>query len=254
MNVDAERLEDEDSLTSEAVAWFLRVARADAPLEVLSAWQQWLERSEANRAAYESIQRTWGALDDVSPLPWPTDAEVERDRYAGETAVHRLGEARPSAFRWPVAASVGCCRRTHRSVDLACHLGDARNLPADVSTGTAEHRETRLPDGSRVEVGARSSVKIDFAQHHRQIHLISGEAFFSVAKDANRPFVVDAGLGRVTAVGTAFNVRRYGTSLAVEVAEGQVRLESTKKRQVRQRRRQARCAKDRRRCWTQAAP
>jgi transmembrane sensor len=51
-----------------------------------------------------------------------------------------------------------------------------------------------------------------------------GEAFFTVAKDPRRPFVVRAGGLQVIAVGTAFNVRKAGDRIVVTVTEGAVRV------------------------------
>jgi transmembrane sensor len=55
--------------------------------------------------------------------------------------------------------------------------------------------------------------------------LKQGEAFFEVAKDPNRPFVVSAGSKRVVAVGTKFSVRRDADSVGVVVTEGKVRVD-----------------------------
>src|SRR5690606_15944214 len=59
----------------------------------------------------------------------------------------------------------------------------------------------------------------------RRIDLRRGEAFFDVAEDPHRPFVVDAGKKRVVAVGTKFSVRRDGDSIEVIVTEGKVRID-----------------------------
>jgi transmembrane sensor len=52
--------------------------------------------------------------------------------------------------------------------------------------------------------------------------LLRGEAWFEVAKDTSRPFVVSAGRARVRAVGTAFSVRRHDMGTEVLVTEGTV--------------------------------
>jgi transmembrane sensor len=57
------------------------------------------------------------------------------------------------------------------------------------------------------------------------VELNHGEAFFEVAKDPTRPFVVKAGHARVIAVGTQFSVRREGDQVDVVVIEGHVRVE-----------------------------
>jgi transmembrane sensor len=54
--------------------------------------------------------------------------------------------------------------------------------------------------------------------------MIKGEAFFRVAHDALRPFVVSAGEADVKAVGTQFNVRMGSDSTLVSVLEGTVEV------------------------------
>lgn len=58
----------------------------------------------------------------------------------------------------------------------------------------------------------------------RGVQLERGEAFFDVAKDPRRPFIVHAGALRVTAIGTKFSVRREADQLRVVVTEGRVQV------------------------------
>src|SRR6202035_408397 len=69
-------------------------------------------------------------------------------------------------------------------------------------------------------------VRVELTPQERHIRLDDGEAFFEVAHDAGRPFVVQVGNTRVIAVGTKFSVRRNGDDIRVVVTEGKVRVES----------------------------
>lgn len=66
----------------------------------------------------------------------------------------------------------------------------------------------------------------------REIMLKSGEAAFDVAKDTARPFVVTAGDGTITAVGTHFQVRHENNKVAVTLIEGRVQLARTAHREI----------------------
>src|SRR5262249_37280059 len=81
-------------------------------------------------------------------------------------------------------------------------------------------------DGSKVPSNTDSQVRLAITDRERAIELTHGEAFFEVARDPSRPFVVTAGSKRVIAVGTQFSVRRDGEDVQVAVAEGLVRVES----------------------------
>ncbi|HWM67859.1 MAG TPA: FecR domain-containing protein [Steroidobacteraceae bacterium] len=82
-----------------------------------------------------------------------------------------------------------------------------------------------LQDGSNVILNTASAVRVELTPTARRIRLDKGEAFFEVAKDPRRPFIVQAGSKRVIAVGTKFSVRRTGEEIRVVVTEGRVRIE-----------------------------
>jgi transmembrane sensor len=70
-----------------------------------------------------------------------------------------------------------------------------------------------------------SEIQLEISDRERRVKLVRGEAFFDVAKDPTRPFVVYANDKRVIAVGTQFAVRMKPEGLQVVVAEGRVRVE-----------------------------
>jgi len=81
-----------------------------------------------------------------------------------------------------------------------------------------------MKDGSRITLNTDSKVRVAVTDKERMVQLERGEAFFEVAKDPGRPFVVAAGTQRIVAVGTEFSVRCDGADIRVIVTEGKVRL------------------------------
>jgi len=80
-----------------------------------------------------------------------------------------------------------------------------------------------LPDGSVVELKGDARVATEFSGKVRALTLLRGTAYFEVAKDPERPFVVQAGQVAVRAVGTAFALELSGgDELSVLVTEGRV--------------------------------
>ncbi len=83
-----------------------------------------------------------------------------------------------------------------------------------------------LADGTKVWLNAESELRypVAFAAHERKVYL-KGEAYFSVAKQEDQPFVVCVGETRVTVLGTEFNVRSYqDEALAATLVRGKVRV------------------------------
>ena len=91
-------------------------------------------------------------------------------------------------------------------------------------TQLGERREVTLSDGSIMDLAPYSEVRVHYEAHARLIALEHGEALFHVAKNADRPFIVQAAHTRVRAVGTVFDVEHSDPSVSVTVVEGQVRI------------------------------
>jgi transmembrane sensor len=81
-----------------------------------------------------------------------------------------------------------------------------------------------LEDGSSVELNRGALVRDAFAPRERRVEVLSGEAYFAVARDSERPFIVRAGKIEVRAIGTAFSVRLDAGAVEVLVTEGRVRV------------------------------
>ena len=89
-------------------------------------------------------------------------------------------------------------------------------------------RKIKLPDGSIVILNPNSSIELDkeFNQHQRLVKL-KGQAFFDVAKNRRKPFIVQTGEIYTTAVGTSFLVRSYNKEKDVKISliSGKVKVE-----------------------------
>ncbi len=103
-----------------------------------------------------------------------------------------------------------------------------RTPTLEYNTAYAETQEVQLPDGTLVTLNANSSLSADNdpTAPLREVRL-SGEAFFEVAEDATRPFIVYANTMKVRVTGTSFNVTTRSEKTEVVLATGHVILESS---------------------------
>ncbi|QNL52006.1 FecR domain-containing protein [Olivibacter sp. SDN3] len=101
----------------------------------------------------------------------------------------------------------------------------------EVKTGLREIKKVSLPDGSKLYLNAHSVVRIpvNVSRNIREVFLDEGEAYFEVAQDSHRPFVVQMQKLSVEVLGTAFNVRSYQSleDVRVAVKQGKVRVSDT---------------------------
>ncbi|ARP98486.1 FecR family protein [Pseudorhodoplanes sinuspersici] len=95
-------------------------------------------------------------------------------------------------------------------------------LFADYTTGIGERRSVPLPDGSTVLLNASSALSVNFSEQERRLKLLEGQATFTVAHDAARPFSVSAASGETRAIGTVFDVDVRRAEVVVTVLEGVV--------------------------------
>jgi transmembrane sensor len=96
------------------------------------------------------------------------------------------------------------------------------NITQEIADTSQMVHETMLSDGSKVELAPRSSIEVSYTDKVRELSLSSGEGYFSVAPNKERPFVVKVGSLNVRAVGTEFNVRRAEGRVVVTVTKGTV--------------------------------
>lgn len=100
-----------------------------------------------------------------------------------------------------------------------------RSMAATYKTAVGEPRPVPLPDGSRTELNAASTLRVAYSPDRRRVVLERGEGLFEVAKDRRRPFEVVAGDTVVRAVGTRFLVQRHTNGSAeITVYEGVVEV------------------------------
>ncbi|MCL3780715.1 DUF4974 domain-containing protein [Prolixibacteraceae bacterium JC049] len=95
----------------------------------------------------------------------------------------------------------------------------------EIKAPLGQMSEITLLDGTKVWLNAGSELKYnnDFNKNKRSVFL-SGEAFFKVTHDKNKPFYVENSHGKVKVLGTSFNVESYPDAqyLNVTLVEGSV--------------------------------
>lgn len=95
------------------------------------------------------------------------------------------------------------------------------------SSELGEIRQIPLADGTRVTLNTNSALQVEYTGDSRRVTLERGEAYFEVAKDPHRPFIVVGSSAQVRAVGTAYDVRLGAEDgeMRIRVASGRVAVE-----------------------------
>jgi transmembrane sensor len=224
------------AIVAEASAWFIEFRAGDVDGEARLSFIDWLRRSPEHIQAYLEVSGVWAELPTSDPNG-KIDISSLIARARSETDVIELSPAgsRPPHPPFPVEPHIApqpWWQKQRRAVlataavallaSVTVRFWGGGDLAVSYSTGIGEQRTIALPDGSTVELNARSSVQVHLTGRQRNVTLLEGQALFRVAKDTQRPFVVRAGDAQVRAVGTEFDVYRKQSETVVTVVEGRV--------------------------------
>jgi len=192
----------------QAIDFLLRIQDADQQETAQRELEAWVASDAANARAYEEARTL-------------------------------LGDARSAILADPKLSALKPKRRTstgRKATALALTIGTATaaflafdgpmRLHADDMSGTGEMPTITLADGSTMQLNANSAVSYEFSGTARIVHLLRGEAYFEVARDPQRAFVVEANGAHTTALGTAFNVRLTEAAADIVVTEHAVEVTS----------------------------
>lgn len=188
-----------DPIFMEALEWFARIKDEKATLEDQCAFAAWMAADPAHSVAFERAQALWDRFDIIKP-------EYERLRKSGRLR-------RRDVLLGGLAAAI---------IAPGTYLLTRPGAFSDHTTGIGERRIVTLPDGSTAELGSYSALSVDYTEHERRLTLDRGQAFFVVARDASRPFIVGAGVGSTHALGTQFDVKLVDDAVTVTVVEHSV--------------------------------
>lgn len=171
----------------------------------------WIDASTAHRVTWLRMQQGWQRVDRLASLRSPQLRQPVR-------AAWRFGTRRQVAL----AASL-CLAVLGGLLLVQQGIG-----PFDqrYRTDVGGHQTVPLKDGSRVELNTDTRLRAAVTEQAREVWLEQGEAYFDIAKDPHKPFIVHAGERRIVVLGTRFSVRRDGPRVEVAVAEGKVRVET----------------------------
>ncbi len=208
-----------EEIDDRAAEWLAQRGDGLSPAQA-AEFSRWREADPRHEAAIRRLEATHAIL---ARLPETPAAE------AMLRELDKLTKPVSTVARFPRWAKIAASLAAAAAVALLAwpHFYAAPNTGQNsflYATETGSRKSVDLPDGSTLALSGGSEVQIEFLSATRKLQLNRGEAHFSVAKDADRPFLVSAGTVTVRAVGTAFTVRRESASVEVIVTEGKVRV------------------------------
>lgn len=211
-----------------AIYWVLQHDRGDLTAAEQASFDAWLAASETHARAFRKANGVWDVFDQADADPHLT--ALRQAALATRPARRRWIPAVGAGIAASLAAAAvllpGQLQLADGSVQAPGNEVAAASAPQPAairfSTAKGERRTVQLPDGTRVTLNTDTAVALAYTPGSRLVRLTRGQALFEVAKDASRPFTVEAAGRRVTALGTVFEVRLDPGRMKVVLVEGRV--------------------------------
>ncbi|MFK7924289.1 MAG: FecR family protein [Bacteroidia bacterium] len=201
------------------IAADLTSSASAAQAEALRTWRQTQAQHEI---WYQEAVRIW-SHSQANTQNYHFDSQLDWPKVAAQLSLPTTTKARPLWHRTTIAWAAMILLLVGLSVAFWVY-----RQPPEMQTIIAQsaNQIINLPDGT--EVILREGSSLQYPESFDQVRAVrlEGEAWFSVAKDAQRPFKVQSTKLRVEVLGTRFSVKDYPTDSLpqIDVAEGLVRV------------------------------
>jgi transmembrane sensor len=259
------RFDTPKTTKQQAIYWFILLESPECTPKQRERFEEWLNQSIDNQDAFAKVERSSAFVDRHLADPVFTQISQQaleqaaldsdrlfqdnedknnqsksckdksvKDKSSKSTKVQALAAKQPSQTRWLklsaaaavlfiLLGSVFFITQPFQSSQRVLQQASNKQI---YQTAIGERSTVTLADGSSITLNTNSRVEVHLSSVRRSIKLVKGQGFFDVAKDINRPFMVDVGNKRVVALGTAFDVK-LDESQKVEVilVEGRVAVD-----------------------------
>lgn len=200
----------------EAEQWFARLLDRHCPPEERAAFERWRQADPAHAASYRELELLWQRSEEAVKDPAVMAAAWRALRHEPATHARR---------RWLLPTMAAGLAILVAVIALPRWLSAPTEASAATyATAAGQQRSVQLEDGSSILLDTDSRITVSYSPSTRRVDLLRGQAQFSVHGNHAWPFVVHAGNGTVTAVGTQFQVRLDGSSTDVALLQGKLAI------------------------------
>jgi len=216
---------NDEVIEAMAASWLAQREEGFTP-EQENEFLRWRLADPRHGEAVDRLEETCALLEQLPELRGDPRLEKPAETKAVSSTANAprivIKPRRARAGRW---IALGGLAASLVAAALLWRTDGSLPLQATYATAPADYRRVQLPDSSIAQLNGGTQLQVDYTGRERLVKMEEGEAYFHVAKDGTRPFVVRTQGFRVIAVGTAFNVRVVEAGLDVLVTEGVVRVE-----------------------------
>lgn len=221
-----------DLENTEHAAQLARYLSGEMDASECLAFEGLVNSDEENAKSVQAMKKQWKAIGSGGQPAIPDTARawnMLHTRLAEENLIPEQSHANRNFKRFKyfriaalILVLIGASAIFYWSLN-----NDSSNVEM-VSLNTSQENNTlikTLEDGSVVYINTNSlfSFPVEFSQDQRNVEL-KGEAFFDIAPNPGKPFVIETSNAFVEVLGTAFNVKTNGNTFELIVERGKVKV------------------------------
>jgi len=203
----------------EAVDWLILLRGGNLSETQTHAFSDWLSQDVQHVHAFAKAEDFFNDMVKYARMPYPADNETTPVDNKPSQPVAAL--PRQTSRRWlalPLALAAAWLFAVGLVLPSQANFLDI--LLSDYHTKPGELRDIQLADSSHLLLNTNTAVSVDYQPTNRLITLHHGQARFTVAKDAQRPFEVKSDKLIVRALGTVFDIyKKTSDNISVTVQE-----------------------------------
>lgn len=208
-----------DIIKQAAIRWYMQMRDAPPDAPERTAFEAWLLADVRHQNAYRLVTSTMEDFTSTERLRTLSDALAQKQYFDQTKRKKKLSKLGSSMAMLLLCLGLGWFGQTQYAAWQAMPIAQHTQ-----NTAVAQISQRKLEDGSVVTANANSELDITFYRHQRVVHIKRGEAIFDVAKDVNRPFIVQTAQAKVTVLGTRFAVNQLSNRVRISVDHGQVQV------------------------------
>ncbi len=209
-----------EPILAQARTWYVRMGDEQAGGDDWALFTAWLEENPVNVDAYDQVEMALADVASVVEAQENITQNNENNENNENNVVQLIAKPKkPPKIIWGRLASIAALF----IATLTVFYINNQFQPASVqtyATNVGGHEEIVLKDGTRINLNTNTQISVAINDRTRIVTLKGGEAFFDIAKDEKRPFIVNAMDTKITDIGTSFSVYATDVALMVSVADG----------------------------------
>lgn len=209
----------DDNIRQAAVRWYMRMREAAPDAPERTTFEMWLLSDRRHQSAYRLIESTMEDFTSTDRLKNLSNAMTQKQFFEKTQRSKKLSKLGSGLATLVLCIGLGWLGQHQYQAWQAAPVSQQTQ-----HTAVAQMIKRTLEDGTVITSNANSNLEIVYYRHQRLVKLKQGEAIFEVARDAERPFVVETIQAKVTVLGTRFAVNQLANRVRISVDHGSVHV------------------------------